>query len=935
MKKYLFFPAVAMTIFVACNQKEMDFNKESVTEPEIETVQMTFRAATEDAPTKTTLDEGTGAVAWAAGDAVKFVYELDKTPKSITSDALAAEDIDGEGVATFTANLPKAFTMTEEEYQAGDTKKSLHLYAVSPASIDIDYSSASSFLLTVPTEQDGSFANASIALAKWDKTKPSATLKFYNLCGLLKFTVTDAAVRKVVLHSDDYIAGKMDISFTGPAVKNFKDEDGEKTITVNVSGAGTYYIAVLPTDAEKGIGINNIYVELLDKDDNLIGDKASANPLVIARKQIRNLGTLTTGFSDRFYVKVDGSGDGTSWDNAANWSSLKTLLAGSVGKNIYIAGGTYPFSSNFGSNGTTDGNIVFRVYGGYPSDATGHSIGNRDVTANETIFDGENKARIWVLQSGTFYIDGITFYRGKRLSSGSNDTGSALIVERNGSKVLDVTVNNCTFRENSNEKSGGGAVRIGGSTTPVQIIDCTFENNSATVASGGAIFVAANRSVKIKGCTFTGNTSKTEGGAFYVAGTVTATDCAFTDNSASGNGGVVYIVSGGTVTATNCTFGESGHPNRSTLQGGAIYLNGGTIDLDSCIFSNNEATTNGGAIQTNGGTLKAYNCNFLENKSTKTGGTIQAAGATTLHFNQCTFVDNASVGGNTDDLSDEANQTSHASVLYIGGTSTIFLNSCYLGQSSTSFQPAVVQYNKSESSTVYYPFLILTGTNAQAGFNNCVICGPFAPTGGGRLVHFGGNTVVVNSTIYSQVSLASIYRSNGTGEDACKIINSIVLNNSSSKVSFTTASGYVMRVYNSIYSNSNGSGSFTATGSITGKYNAATPDANAFPGTPWGQKSLGTSSTLPSGRDIKVYDWDGVCDGFTKTTLADIKTLISGTTGVGSAFLTWLESEDLKVNGKEALSVDIRGVARNTSAMWPGSYEQASGVASAPAFTVK
>ena len=908
MKKNFIIPAAALTVFVACNQKEMDFNKESATEPGIATVQLTFRAATEESPSKTTLDEGTGAVAWAAGDAVKFVYELNQTPGYITSGALTAEDIDGNGVATFTASVPAAFAMTEEEYQAANgSGSSLHLYAVSPASIDIDYGTASSFYLTVPTEQDGSFANASIALAKWDKTNPSGTLEFKNLCGLLKFTIADAAVRKVILHSDDYIAGKMDISFTDPAVKEVKN--GENAITVNVSGAGTYYIAVLPTDAEKGIGINNIYVELLDESDNLIGDKGSANPLVIARKQIRSIGTLTTGFSDRFYVKVDGSGDGTSWDNAANWNSLKTLLAGSVGKNIYIAGGTYPFSSNFGSNGTSDGNIVFRVYGGYPSDATGHSIGNRDVTANETIFDGENKARIWVLQSGTFYIDGITFYRGKRLSSGSADTGSALIVERNGSKVLNVTVNNCTFRENSNEKSGGGAVRIGGSTTPVQIIDCTFENNNATVACGGAIFVAANRSVEIKGCTFTGNTSKTHGGAFYV--------------------------DGGTVTATNCIFGESGHPNRSTLQGGAIYLNGGTIDLDSCTFSNNEATTNGGAIQTNGGTLKAYNCNFLENKSTKTGGTIQAAGATTLHFNQCTFVDNASVGGNTDDLSDEANQTSHASVLYIGGTSTIFLNSCYLGQSSTSFQPAVVQYNKSESDIVYYPFLILTGTNAQAGFNNCVICGPFAPTGGGRLVHFGGNTVVVNSTIYSQVSLASIYRSNGTGEDACKIINSIVLNNSSSKVSFTTASGYVMRVYNSIYSNSTGSGSFTATGCITGKYNAATPDANAFPGTPWGQKSLGTSSTLPSGRDIKVYDWGGVCDGFTKTTLADIKTLISGTTGVGSGFLTWLESEALKVNGKEALSVDIRGVARNTSAMWPGSYEQASGVASAPAFTVK
>lgn len=896
MVKYFIIPVAALTVFVACNQNEKDFDKESATEPVIETVQMTFRAATEDSPTKTTLNEETGAVAWAVGDAVKFVYELDKTPGYITSDALAAEDIEG-GAATFTASVPAAFEMTEAEYiEGGGT--SLHLYAVSPSSIDIDYSNASSFYLTVPTVQDGSFANASIALAKWDKADPSAALEFKNLCGLLKFTVSDDNTRKVVLHSDDYIAGKMDISFTGPAVKAVSA--GEKAITVNIPGAGTYYAAVLPTDDTKGIGINNIYVELLDSEDNLIGDKSSSNALVIARKQIRSLGTLATGFSDRMYFTTSGNGtkDGSNWDNAGDIALLKTTMASAVTKDLYLAAGTY----NLGGSSvqcTAASNI--KVYGGYPTDLTGFAIPGRDVINKTTTLTANNTVRPFYINnaSAVWLFDGISFLCTNY--SGANGGAFSLL---NGK----ATLNHCVFDGCSNTQS-------------------------LSNAKGGVIRVDASGNATFKNCSFSNNTVSSHGGVFYVAGTVTATDCAFTDNSALGNGGAVYIDSGGTVTANGCTFGESDHPNRSTLQGGAIYLNGGTINLDGCTLSNNEATTNGGAIQTNGGTLNAYDCYFLENKSTKTGGVIQAAGETAIRLNQCVFVDNASVGGNTSDWDDTVNQTSNTSVLYIGGTSTIFLNGCYLGQSSASFQPAVAQY-KSSSST-YYPFLILTGTNAQAGFNNCVICGPFAPTGGGRLVHFGGNTVVVNSTIYSQVSLASIYRSNGTGEDACKIINSIVLNNSSSKVSFTTASGYVMRVYNSIYSSSNGSGSFTATGSITGKYNAATPDANAFPGTPWGQKSLGTSSTLPSGRDIKVYDWDGVCEGFTKTTLADIKTLISGTTGVGSAFLTWLESEDLKVNGKEALSVDIRGVARNTSAMWPGSYEQASGVASAPAFTVK
>lgn len=921
MKKYLFFPAVAMTIFVACNQKEMDFNKESVTEPEIETVQMTFRAATEDAPTKTTLDEGTGAVAWAAGDAVKFVYELDGTPGYITSDALAAEDINGEGVATFTANLPKAFTVTEEEYQAGDTKKSLHLYAVSPASIDIDYETASSFYLTVPTDQDGSFASASIALAKWNKTAPSATLKFYNLCGLLKFTVTDAAVRKVVLHSDDYIAGKMDISFTGPAVKNVKD--GKKTITVNVSGAGTYYIAVLPTNEEKGIGINNIYVELLDASDNLIGDKASADPLVIARKQIRSIGTLTTGFDDRFYVKVGGSGDGTSWDKAANITALNAKLESNNSTlNVFMAAGTYnPTAQQAMGTAHTKARVI--IQGGFPANATGYALTGRDITSNATVIDGGGDKRIWILQRGTWSISGITFQNACR-ASGTSDTGSALVIEGDASSSF--TVKDCTFSSNQNlgtkSTSGGGAVRV--SNAHANFTRCTFIGNKSCYF-GGALYLNGTANVTATDCTFSANEEITnDGGAVYVNGgtTLTLNGCTFTDNTAKRNGGAIVIRTNGTVIADDCTFGEEGHPNKTTTaQGGAIYINSnGTLTATKCAFAYNSAATMGGAIESNEGTFNATGCTFKGNTSTTDGASIVTANASTIKLNQCILLDNVATKSTSD--------------LYIGGTTTLYANACYFGQSSADTQIASAA-----------PHRILTGSNTKVGFNNCVICGPFSKMN--ALTQLSGNTVIANSTIYSSVGngdatnkadMASIYNGS-TNENGCRIINSIVLNNTSEgagRQSFSAASPRFIQVYNSVFSNTSGEGKVTQTNCVSGKYNADPLDDNAFPDNDaWEQKYLGTDATLPDGGAIKAYVWDGVCEGFTKTTLADIKTLISGTTGVGSAFLTWLESEDLKVNGKEALSVDIRGVARNTSAMWPGSYEQASGVASAPAFTVK
>ena len=72
---------------------------------------------------------------------------------------------------------------------------------------------------------------------------------------------------------------------------------------------------------------------------------------------------------------------------------------------------------------------------------------------------------------------------------------------------------------------------------------------------------------------------------------------------------------------------------------------------------------------------------------------------------------------------------------------------------------------------------------------------------------------------------------------------------------------------------------------------------------------------------VHYYSWDGTIPNelgaITNPSINQVKTAIGS-----SDFLTWLESSALKVNGKEALAVDNRGNARNTAAMWPGSYEE-------------
>lgn len=873
MKKYYVMLLMAVAL-VACSKEQEVADPKETPSVEENLVPMQFTASLEDAGTKTDLNTSTGAVSWTDSDEVAFYWEVnrkDDGTKNISSATSTSTEIDGSN-ANFTVAVPDDFSLSDSDFTARysavdpSSNVSRHMYAVYPATTTVDYSSGSSLFITIPATQDGTFANASIAVAKW--SAPGENLVFNNLCGLVQVVVEDAAVRKIELSSSAEIAGKLSVTFPkegdnlGKPVEKAISE-GVNTITVNVSGAGTYYIAVRPVD------ITDLYVALYDSSDDLIGDKMSGNTLTVARKQIRKLGTIATGFSDRYYVKVDGTGDGSSWDNAASLTSLKTAVTNST-KNIYVAAGTYSFTSNFATNNDA---AAFKIYGGYPADASGMGVGGRDISTHETIFDGGENYRLWVITKGTPTIDGITFQNAARLSSGSSDRGSALVIEG----ATSVTVNNCTFKNNKNEKLGGGAVRASGNTTVV-----------------------------MKGCIFTGNNaSEGYGGALTALNSVNLTldNCTFTDNSSNSTGGALMVESGGTVTAKNCTFGVSGHPNTSTTQGGAVRVEG-ALTATNCIFSYNVATTQGGAVHVNGGTFTASDCDFISNSSTSHGGAIESANAATIRMNRCVLTDNVSTSDAAADL-------------YIGGTTSIYLNSCVLGQTADGTTIATKS-----------PQRILTGSNTTFGMNNCVVSGAFGKSN--SQTQLGGKAVVVNSTFYGQVGGSNII-AGASDADGCRVINSIILNGSSGKTSFTANSSKYIQAYNTIYSvNGTSDGSFTATDCVSDKYYGIFPDNSA-----WAQKYLGADATLPNGNAIKVYGWDGVCAGFTKTSLASIKTLISGTTTVGSDFLTWLESNDLKVNGVEALAVDIRGNARNTSAMWPGSYEQTSGVASAPAFSVK
>ena len=957
MKKNFMMIALAsvLTMPVSCTKNELEAPQGPAAG------ELTFVAYAEGGDSKTTLNDEDGSVAWAIGDQIKFDYELEKVAgEAVLSSVLAEGDI-VEGAATFTAALPEAFTMSTKEYEG----ESRHMYVTYPASIETDYSEASSFWVTVPTVQDGTFAKASIAHAKWDPANPKAPLQFYNLCGLLQIEIADDAARQIVLEASSDLVGNVSVTFTKegyeglPIVKAVKE--GTKTITVDVKGAGVYYVAVLPGSIE------NLYVAINDAEGNLLGDRTANNAIPVARKQIRKLGTIGTGFADRYYVKTtaDGSGDGSSWDNAADLTGLKALVATNVVKKVYVAAGTYTFSGNFGSNADAAAN--FSVYGGYPSDATGLSLAGRDIVNNATVFDGGHTEttiadkRIWVIQKGTFLFNGITFQNAYRAATA--DIGSAVILEG----PVNATFTECVFQNNTNLQTpkegtlGGGALRLASSSVSV-FNNCKFLNNT-TDYDGGAVYVSSTASATFNNCEFSGNTATHDGGAVYQTATATAAfnDCEFYSNKARYGSAVSTI---GETAFSECTVGASEKANvatrgaiclntsaagkllieNSTLSynsasiGGALYIDKisdtATLEVKGSTFANNAATSatvnqGGGAVGVSGesrsyaGLLGFTNVLFESNTAVGSGGAVWDNGAG-IAFTDCSFISNT--------CSNEAGASgSGGGAVFCNNTSApvteLYFNRCFFNNNDI---------NKSN----WGRHIAIPGVQSYLGMNNCVVRGPIAPayattavTGVGAAIASKGGAVIVNTTMLTQMGAPVIARGSTSADRGYSVINSIVMNTpSSNPLSFSMSStSEYMNVYSCIYTEHNGELSAKYTidaNSLAG----VVRDGSTIPEFGWHYQYQGKEFTVSAPRNtINVFDWSGTLANektFNKQTYDTISGIISNTSGVGPAFLEWLG------NGAE-LKKDIRGVSRNTAAMWPGSYEDATATAGLESLNVK
>lgn len=633
MKNFLTILSMAAVVFAACD-KENGTPGQKIDPAEL--VEVTFDvsakkctiADVENASTKTEIKED-GTVLWSVGDKVSVFYEVNGETGSSESEALVAENIKADGSASITVKVPAAFTL--EQFEGTRSLSAVYPFDASAAYVD------GKINVSAPEVQDGTFAHASLSVAEWNG---SNSLTFENQCGLLRIEAVDAAVSKITLKSAD-----------------------ADVVTLNVSGAGTYYAAVAPST------LKGFSVVLTDAEGEELAKKVTMNPLTVEKGHVLPLGKIV-GFDDRFYVSVEAKGrkDGSNWDNAAGLTELKGLLANGAVKKVYMSAGTYSVEEALVSE--VEG-ADFSVYGGYPADAKGASLKTRDAKANATIFDGGGKSQIWLTKKGNVLFDGLTFQNG----FSAKDNGGALVFNGTGvtGEVVDCVFEGNKVTDGTNSTSGlsGGAIHVGEAKLTVE--NCSFSKNYGR--NGGSFYTDKDKAeLTVKGCTFTEDYTYNTGGSINNSnGTQTIEDCIFTRcYNLVGTGGAIHINGASAVqTLKNCVFSAcEANRNNSYLKvdakasGGAVSVQNAYLDVVGCTFDGNMGSAGSAMLlQSGDGLVRVSDCVFKNNKGASRG-LIQTNGKVVLFMNNCQIFDNTL----------RTNQW--GTVIHGGNPSVVCMNNC-------------------------------------------------------------------------------------------------------------------------------------------------------------------------------------------------------------------------------------------------------------------
>ena len=327
------------------------------------------------------------------------------------------------------------------------------------------------------------------------------------------------------------------------------------------------------------------------------------------------------------YVKVGGTGDGSSWDKASGdlQKMIDELAAVDAPGEVWVAAGTYrpttqiiegvQYAASFRMRDGID------VYGGFAGTETSKAARKKGsmpwIYSKETVLlgaDYDDKSAEWIENSSQWNVisssrhvvwfapmsgedgfkyatvlDGVTIKGGaanggEGVDNFATDKGGGVYME------LNATLQNCVVTENTAKDNGGGVYVKNG-----RVIGCLIYNNSA-VENGGGVFVE-NAGLVLRSM-ITDNSATNGAGvyldknnstdAFHPEYLILSTSVV-SNNTATGNGAVYCNESGvllqNTIVNNDCpSTVDASNPNSS--QTGGLYINKYAYVINSILWNN-------------------------------------------------------------------------------------------------------------------------------------------------------------------------------------------------------------------------------------------------------------------------------------------------------------------------------------------------------------
>lgn len=452
----------------------------------------------------------------------------------------------------------------------------------------------------------------------------------------------------------------------------------------------------------------------------------------------KNKGTATlVSYADSASIVFE---QGAKFSNNTNVQNGTLQNAGT----LELKSGDFTFVRNTGTNGgglKTSGTVNVNTTGSvlFDSNVTTDSAGAID-TSGTTTFIAENVS--FLNNSSDSGYAGAVFNTGDLCILGKENIFSGNIAKdtktvksgggalhNRGSKgtaslIVGTNDSENVFKNNQSYAHGGAIVAraFDGEQENSDVVingDTEFVGNFATL-NGGAIWnsaVESDGSIGIANFAINGNvefehnTAGMYGGAIYNDSVFVLSNAEFEDNTASISGGAIYNL--GDLTIENGDF-ENNKITSGNGDGGALYTNTGTLKLVNTNFIDNSAEENpiggygyGGAIYAQGGIIDIQGGEYSGNKALFGGAIYVSKSATSTNFQDVTF---------------DGNQATGSGALGVFGKNTTLTNLTFTNNSTTG------SYETAGGGAA-----LLIGAVGQVEINNSTFIGNKSASTGGAI----------------------------------------------------------------------------------------------------------------------------------------------------------------------------------------------------------